>query len=126
MKSWWKICTISALTVGSFSIALSALADKGKISITEILSDPQDGAEVRIYGTVIEQQPGEDEYIISDETGEITVEIDDLNMELDPGTKIEVLGVVSLELEHKGEAEKEGDPTPEEIEIEATEVNIMN
>lgn len=127
MKSLFKICTISVLTIGSFSIALSALASVNRTSITEILQNPQDGAEVRIYGTVIEQQPGEDEYVVADETGkQIVVEIDDLDLELRPGNKIEVLGIISLETDHEGEAEEEGDPTPEDLEIEATSVNILS
>ena len=125
MKSLWKISTISALTIGSFSIALSALAGEEYTSIADIISNSKDGEEVHLRGKVIEKQEGEDEYLISDETGEIAVEVEDLDIELNAGTEIDVLGVVSLELENEEKSEKEADPTPEEIEIEATEVNII-
>ena len=91
-------------------------------TIAEILAEPKDDMEVIIRGRIIEQEKGEDDYIFTDGKDKIVVEIEEENFQYNPNEIVEISGVVNLELE-KGE--KEGDPTPEAIEIEVKKIKTV-
>ena len=114
--------SIACLIAASSLIFIpSVLAETEMNSISQILAEPKNDVEVRIRGQIIDQQPGEKDYIFTDGQAQITVEIEQENFQYTPDETIEIYGVVNLELAEGGE----NDPTPELVEIEVTEIKLI-
>ena len=121
MQNFLKASITFLIAASSLIFIPSVLADTEITSISEILAEPKDDMEVRIRGQIIDQEPGEDDYIFTDGQEQITVEIEQENFQYTPDETIEIYGVVNLESAHGGE----NDPTPEAVEIEVTEIKLV-
>ena len=121
MQNFLKASITCLIAASSLIFMPSVLAETEITSISEILAEPKDDMEVRIRGQIIDQEPGEDDYIFTDGQEQITVEIEQENFQYAPDETIEIYGVVNLESAHGGE----NDPTPEAVEIEVTEIKLV-
>lgn len=72
----------------------------GSLTVKEILADPNDDQEVTLRGKLL-RKTGDEDYVFSDGTGEITVEIDDDDfpqVRIDENTLVEIHGEVDTSL----------------------------
>lgn len=76
-------------------------------NVKAILADPKDDQTVTLQGTLV-RKTGDEEYIFSDGTGEIMVEIDDDDfpqVRVDENTRVEIHGEVDTRLRRSPEIE---------------------
>lgn len=119
-----KFSIIATFMAMSSIFSIKALSQTQIFTISSILNNPIDGQEVTLIGRIIHQEPGEKDYILTDGTDEIIVEIQDNNFSYNPDTTVEILGTVNFESQHLEEAEE--DPTPEELEINVNQLRVVN
>ena len=112
MKKWLRIKQVAAVTMGTFTVMLAAVADDGHRSIAETIVRNKDGDFVEVHGEVIGIKPRKKEYIIADRTGEIIIVVSDIDPQLNLGRAIDVVGKLSF------------DPSRKTIVIEAEEVEL--
>ena len=111
--------------IAIFSLfSLKALSQTQLVTIASVLDNPIDGKSVTLRGKIIDREPGENDYIFTDGTNEIVIEIQDNSFSYDSNTTFEILGTVNLESEHI--EERVEDPTPENIEIEVHQIQIID
>jgi uncharacterized protein (TIGR00156 family) len=110
---------LATLSVATFTAIGSAEQPQSSASaqrtVASILADPTDGISVTLQGNILQRGDEEEEYIFTDGTGEIAVEIYDENFNTTPDTLLEISGEVDLESE---------DPTQHEAHPEAVELDI--
>ncbi|MGK7916689.1 MAG: NirD/YgiW/YdeI family stress tolerance protein [Prochloraceae cyanobacterium] len=125
MKNLDKTCAIFSLAATSLMIGLSATAQEQVNTVSSIMENPVDEMEVTLVGNIISKEEGKHQrdYTFKDETGEITVEIEDENFKYDSDTTVKISGKVSLESQ-EDEAEQQ-DETPEYLEIEVDHLQVM-
>ena len=125
MKNLDKTCAIFSLAATSLMIGLSATAQEQVNTVSSIMENPVDEMEVTLVGNIISKEEGKHQrdYTFKDETGEITVEIQDPNFKYDSDTTVKISGKVSLESQ-EDEAEQQ-DETPEYLEIEVDHLQVM-
>ena len=119
-----KIKIISALIVLGSLFSLETLAQTQMVTIASILNYPVDGREVTLTGRIIDQESEEKDYIFTDGIDSITIELQDAGFSYNPDVTVKISGIVNLESEHL--EERAEDPTPESIEIEVSQVEIIN
>ncbi|MDJ0704575.1 MAG: NirD/YgiW/YdeI family stress tolerance protein [Leptolyngbyaceae cyanobacterium MO_188.B28] len=120
---------ISALGIVTFTAASSAedpqfsgyLAQNNTLTIQSILAEPTDGMQVTLQGRVLQAGDDAEDYIFTDGTDQIAIEIHDDNFSFTPDTLFEITGEVYLEAEDSTQQEAH----PEEIEIEVHQVRIV-
>lgn len=104
--------------------SLKALSQTQLVTIASVLDNPIDGKSVTLRGKIIDREPGENDYIFTDGTNKIVIELQDNSFSYDSNTTFEILGTVNLESEHI--EERVEDPTPENIEIEVHQIQIID
>ena len=104
-------------------IGANALSQTQIDTVSSILDNPVEGQEVTLRGKIIDQEPGETDYIFTDSTNEITIELQDNDFPYNPDTTIEISGIVDFESQHPEEVAK--DPTPEDIQINVDRLQVV-
>jgi uncharacterized protein (TIGR00156 family) len=84
-------------------------------TVASILAEPTDGTSVTLQGHILQRGDDDEEYIFTDETGEISVEIYAEDFSTTPDRLLEISGEVDLESE---------DPTQHEAHPEAVEIDV--
>jgi len=119
-KNLLKRLTFLAISTASVLVIIPALADNGNHhshplhnTISEIIGEPENGEEVHIDAKVIRQK-GDNEYIVSDGSGEMIIDVSNSPISLQPNTEVDVLGTVNIE-----------DGESQEIEIIVKEIKIV-
>ncbi|MGK7951556.1 MAG: NirD/YgiW/YdeI family stress tolerance protein [Xenococcaceae cyanobacterium] len=119
-----KIKIISALIVLGSLFSLETLAQTQMVTIASILNYPVDGREVTLTGRIIDQESEEKDYIFTDGSDQITIELQNAGFSYNPDVTVKISGIVNLESEHL--EKRAEDPTPERIEIEVSKVETIN
>ncbi|MGK7936354.1 MAG: NirD/YgiW/YdeI family stress tolerance protein [Xenococcaceae cyanobacterium] len=120
----FKVNVILSLVIFNSLLTIKALS-QGKItSISSILKNPIDGKEVILRGRIIDQQQGEQDYILTDGKDKIVIEMKENDFPYDPNKNIEISGIVNLESKHSQELEH--DLTPEDIEIRVDNFRVID
>ena len=126
-KSWLSLsmATLGILTMlTAYSGNPTQASPDPELSVASILADPTDGLPVILQGQIL--QPGDDakEYVFSDGTGEITleIEIDDEDFDIVLGATVEISGEVDLEAEDLTQHEAH----PEAIEIDVYQLQVLD
>lgn len=101
-----KLQSVGVLASGLFAAALFVSpvsaqyagpnSTPGLVKVAEILENPKDDQDVTVQGHLL-RKVGDEEYVFSDGTGEIIVEIDDDDFpreSIDEKTKVELIGEV--------------------------------
>ena len=109
----YKLKIISTIVVINSLISLKALAQVKTHTVSSILDNPVEGEVVTLQGKIISQQIGQTDYIFTDGTNKITLELKESDFPYDPNQTIEIMGIVDFESQHPDEAAK--DPSPEDI-----------
>ncbi len=119
-KNLLKRLTVLAISTAGILVSLPALADSDSShphplhnTISEITGQPKNGEEVHIDAKVIRQK-GDNEYIVSDGSGEMVIDVSNSPINLQPNTEVDVLGTVNIE-----------DGKSQEIEILVKEIKIV-
>ena len=123
MRSLQKINTVFTLVAINTLVCGNALSQTEVATVSSILDNPVEGQEVTLRGKIIEQQQGEYDYLFTDGTSKMTIELEDDNYPYDPDTTIEISGVIDFESQHPEEAKQ--DPTPEDIQINVDQINVV-
>ena len=92
-------------------------------TVSSIFDNPVEGQEVTLRGQIIDQQPEETDYVFTDGTNEITIQLQDKDFSYNPDTTVEISGIVDFESEHPDEVAK--DPTPEDIQINVNQLQVV-
>lgn len=92
-------------------------------SVSSILDNPAEGQEAILRGQIISQQSEEKDYLFTDGTGEIVIQISENNFSYDPEVTVEITGVINFESQHLEEAAQ--DPTPEDIQFDVNRIQIL-
>ena len=110
------IATLGVLTIESISLANQTQSSTdAELTVASILADPTDGVSITLRGQIIRQGDDEEEYVFTDGTGEITLEIYDEDFNFAPDMPIEISGEIDLESE---------DETQHEAHAEAVEIDV--
>ena len=120
----FKIKVILALMTINSLFTLKALSQTEIVTIASILDSPSQGKEVTLRGKIIDRQPGEEDYIFTDGTNKIVIELQDNNFAYDSETTVEISGIVNFESKHIEEQTE--DLTPENLEIEVSQLRVIN
>ena len=118
-----KIKTLLTLIAINSIWCVNALSQTQIVTVASILDNPVEGQEVTLRGQIIEQEQGEADYVFTDGTNKITIQLQDDNFDYDPKTTIEVSGVIDFESQHPEEAKK--DPTPEDIQLKVNQLEVV-
>lgn len=119
-----KINTVFTLLAINTMFSSTALSQAKIFNIVSILDNPVEGQEVTLQGQIIGQQPNQTDYIFTDGTSEITLEIHDKNLAYDPNVTLEISGFVDFESQHPEEAKL--DPDPEDIQINVERLEVLD
>ncbi len=123
MRSLQKINTVFALVAINTLVCGNALSQTEVNTVASILDNPVEGEEVTLRGKIIEQEPGETDYVFTDGTSKITIELEDNNYPYDPDTTIEISGVIDFESQHSEEVTK--DSSPEDMQIIVNQLQVV-
>lgn len=103
MKTQKTFLALALATAASVSFTVHAQIpgpkDRNTTSVQEILAQPKDDQDVVLQGRLL-RKLGDEKFLFSDGTGEITVEIDDDEMPRDPmddNTTVELRGEVDVD-----------------------------
>ncbi|MDJ0704488.1 MAG: NirD/YgiW/YdeI family stress tolerance protein [Leptolyngbyaceae cyanobacterium MO_188.B28] len=105
--------------LGVVTLSTAALGEQTQSStetaatVASILANPVDGATITLRGEILRPGDDDEEYVFSDGTGEITLEIYDEDFELAPDMPIEISGEIDLESADHSQHEEHA----EEVEI---------
>ncbi|WP_019506035.1 NirD/YgiW/YdeI family stress tolerance protein [Pleurocapsa sp. PCC 7319] len=129
IRSIQKINTVFALIAINSLVCANAWSQTKIETVSSVLDNPIDGKEVTLQGKIIEKMSDEadsngTDYIFTDGTNEITVELQDANYPYDQDTMLEISGIIDFESEHLEEKEK--DLTPEDIQIKVNQLQVVN
>lgn len=91
-------------------------------TIEAILEAPVDGASVTLQGYVVRSGDDPTDFIFSDGTEEIPVEIYEEGFVADPETLVLITGEVDLEADDPADTEAE----PEEVEIDISSIEVIS
>ena len=119
-----KINTVLTLIALNFIVCGNAVSQTNTTTVSSILDNPVDGQKVILRGKIIGHQQNETDYTFTDNTNEITIELEDDNYPFNSNTTVEISGIVDFESEHPDEAIK--DPTPEQIQIRVNQLQVVN
>ncbi|WP_019505258.1 YgiW/YdeI family stress tolerance OB fold protein [Pleurocapsa sp. PCC 7319] len=119
-----KINTVLTLIALNFIVCANAVSQTNTTTVSSILDNPVDGQKVILRGKIIGHQQNETDYTFTDNTNEITIELEDDNYPFNSNTTVEISGIVDFESEHPDEAVK--DPTPEKIQIRVDQLQVVN
>ena len=119
----FNIKTIFTLLAFNFLFAVEVSSQTQITTVSSILDNPVEGQEVTLQGKIIDQQSDETDYIFSDGTDEIAIELQDNDFAYNPDVDIQISGVVDFESQNPEEALK--DPTPEKIQINVNQLQII-
>lgn len=118
-------------TLGTIPLATAGLAAEvtffeesqlnEQLTVSAILAEPSAGMSVTLQGFILQRGDDDEEFIFTDGTDEITVEIYDDSFIIDPNTMVEIVGEVDLEAEDLTQHEAH----PESVEIDVYEVQIV-
>ena len=117
IKTFLTLIAINSLVCGN------ALSQTQIDTVSSILDNPVEGQEVTLRGKIIDQEPGETDYIFTDGINEITIILQEEDFPYNPDLTIEISGIVDVESQHPEEAEK--DPTPEDIKINVNQLQVV-
>lgn len=101
------ILASGAAVMGAQAQYVGPMGSSQASSVKAILADPKDDQTVTLRGTLV-RKTGDEEYIFSDGTGEIMVEIDDDDfpqVRVDENTRVEIHGEVDTRLRRAPEIE---------------------
>ena len=118
-----KIKTILLLSAFNFLFAVKASSQTQVTTVSSILDNPVEGQEVTLQGKIIDQQSDETDYIFSDGTDEIAIELQDNDFTYNADIDIQISGVVDFESQHSEGVVK--DLTPEDIQINVNQLQIL-
>ena len=107
---------ILTMATACFNIQAQSSIDV-ELTVSSILADPTDGLPVTLRGWILDLGNDEGEYVFTDGTGEITLEIYDEDFRNQPDILIEISGEVNLESE---------DPSQYEAHPEAVEIDVYH
>ena len=93
------------------------------VTVASVLDNPVEGQEVILRGQIISQQPEETDYLFTDGTGKITIQISENDFSYNPDTTVEIAGVVDFESQHPDEVAQ--DPTPEDLQLNVNRLQII-
>ena len=129
IRSIQKINTVFALIAINSLVSDNALSQTKIETVSSILDNPIDGKEVTLQGKIIEKMSDEadsngTDYIFTDGSNEITVELQDANYPYNKDTILEISGIIDFESEHLEEKGK--DSTPEDIQIKVNQLQVVN
>ncbi|VEP14252.1 conserved exported hypothetical protein [Hyella patelloides LEGE 07179] len=118
-----KIKVILALLAINFLFSMKASSQDQATTVSSILDNPVEGQEVTLQGKIIGQQSDKTDYIFTDGTDQIAIEIqsDDFNYSSD--IDVQISGVVDFESQHPEEVAR--DPTSENIQINVNQLQII-
>ena len=119
-----KINTVLTLIALNFIVCVNAVSQTNTTTVSSILDNPVDGQKVILRGKIIGHQQNETDYTFTDNTNEITIELEDDNYPFNSNTTVEISGIVDFESDHADEAIK--DPTPEQIQIRVNQLQVVN
>lgn len=92
-------------------------------TVSSIFDNPVEGQEVTLRGQIIDQQPEETDYVFTDGTNKVTIQLQDKDFSYNPNTTVEISGIVDFESQHPDEVAK--DPTPENIQINVNQLQVV-
>ena len=93
-------------------------------TVSSVLDNPVEGQEVTLRGNIIDQEPGENDYIFTDGTNEITIQLQEIDYPYNPDTTVVISGIVDFESQHPEEVAK--DPTPEDIQVNVNQLQVVS
>ena len=117
------IKTVFTLIAINSIFCANVLSQTKVTTISSILDAPIEGQEVTLRGQIIEQQQGERDYIFTDGTNKITIELQELNFSYNPNTTLEITGIIDFESQHPEAVAK--DPTPEKLQIKVNQLQVV-
>ncbi len=123
MRNIGKIKIAFSLIAINCLVGGNALSQTEIATVTSILDNPVEGQEVTLRGKIIGQEPGEDDYIFTDGTNKITIQLQDDNYPYNPDTTLEISGIIDFESQHPEEVKE--DPTPENLQINVDRINVV-
>ncbi len=92
-------------------------------TVSSILDHPVEGQEVTLRGQIIDQQLEETDYVFTDGTNKITIQLQENDFSYNPDTTVEISGIVDFESQHPDEVAK--DPTPEDIQVNVNQLQVV-
>ncbi len=123
--SWLIIglLAISALGVDSKTTSADEANSTQIGTVSSIFDNPVEGQEVTLRGKIIDQQPEETDYVFTDGTNKITIQLQENDYPYNPDTTVEISGIVDFESQHTDEVAK--DPTPEDIQVNVNQLQVV-
>ncbi len=118
-RLWLTILSCTAIVFSSKALSQTQIA-----TVASILDNPVEGQKVTLQGKIIAQEPGETDYIFTDGTNKITIELEEADFPYNPDTTVEISGVIDFESQHPEEVAK--DPTPEKIQINVDRLQVVD
>ncbi|MDJ0588857.1 MAG: NirD/YgiW/YdeI family stress tolerance protein [Pleurocapsa sp. MO_226.B13] len=118
-RLWLTILSCIGIVFSSKALSQTQIA-----TVASILDNPVEGQEVTLQGKIIAQQPGETDYIFTDGTNKITIQLQEADFPYNPDTTVEISGVIDFESQHPEEVAK--DPTPEKIQINVDRLQVVD
>ena len=118
-----KINTVFIVITINSVLCNHVLSENKIATISSILDTPVEGQEVTLRGKIIGQEEGETDYIFTDGTNQIIVEIPDKSFPYNPETTVEISGMVDFESEHPEEAKK--DANPEDLQVKVHQLEVV-
>ncbi len=123
MINMQRINTVFTLIAINSIVCANALSQTKIATVSSILDNPVEGQEVILRGQIIGQEQGETDYIFTDGTKKITIELQEENFPYNPNTTVEISGVVDFESQHPEEIATE--TTPEKIQINVNQLQVV-
>ena len=124
MKIIREVYTLLTLIAINFLMESAALSQTKLVTIASILDNSFQGQQVILRGKIIGHQQGEPDYIFTDGTNQITVQLQEENFSYDPDTILEISGIIDFESQNLEELEQ--DKTPEDIQIKVNQLQVIN
>lgn len=115
---------LATLSCTAILLSTKALSQTQIATVASVLDNPVEGQEVTLQGKIIAQQPGETDYIFTDGTNKITIQLQEADFPYNPDATVEISGVVDFESQHPEEVAK--DPTPEKIQINVDRLQVVD